>query len=168
MDGDEFFEMLLSDYEQINKEKGFTTNIALHINGNYLINPKQLMRVVDNLVANAWTYTPPDGEVNIGAFESPYIPTWCHAVMQVAKNEQAGVYIIVQNSGGGLSKEQCQRMFDPLYQIDQSRSNIGQRGAGLGLSIARQIIEKHHGTIQAVSTNNHTAIICWLPKENEK
>jgi len=168
VDGDEFFEMLLSDYDQINKEKGFTTNIALHVNGHYAVNPKQLMRVVDNLVANAWTYTPPGGEVNIGAFESPYIPTWCNGVMQVAENEQAGVYIIFQNSGGMLSKEQCQRMFDPLYQIDQSRSNIGQRGAGLGLSIARQIIEKHHGTIQAVSTNNHTAIICWLPKENEK
>ena len=55
-------------------------------------------------------------------------------------------------------------MFDPLYQIDQSRSNIGQRGAGLGLSIAKQIIEKHHGTIEAVSHENQDSHYLWLPE----
>ncbi len=49
---------------KISKEKGFhATNIALHVNGHYAMNPKQLMRVVDNLSRNAWTYTPPGGRI---------------------------------------------------------------------------------------------------------
>ena len=75
------------------------------------------------------------------------------------------MYIVVQNSGSTLSSAQCQQMFEPMHQLDEARSHIGQRGAGLGLSIAKQIIEKHNGTIQAISANNETAITIWLPEE---
>ena len=132
--------------------------------GQYKVNPKQLMRVVDNIVSNAWNYTNLGGEIHIAAFEQPQIPKWCQ---QIAKGQLSkdGVYIVIQNSGATLTKEQSEQMFDPLYQIDESRSSIGQRGAGLGLSIAKQIIEKHDGTIQAVSNHQNLAIIIWLPRE---
>ncbi|WP_431028114.1 HAMP domain-containing sensor histidine kinase [Lysinibacillus sp. LZ02] len=163
VEGAEFFEMLLADYEQISQEKGFVARTDLYVDSRYEVHPKQLMRVVDNVVSNAWTYTNDGGFIGIAAFELPHIPSWCEQYVKAQFVCEDGVYIIVQNSGDVLTVEQCERMFDPLYQVDQARSQMGQRGAGLGLSIAKQIIEKHHGTIQAVSQQNSTAIICWLP-----
>lgn len=163
VEGEEFFDMLLGDYEQVSIDKGFSATTDLKVTKNYAVNPKQLMRVLDNLVANAWTYTNPGGTIRLAAFESSFKPAWC-----IASNEQTterGVYIVVQNSGTSLTTEQCQQMFEPLYQLDAARSHIGQRGAGLGLSIAKQIIEKHHGTMNAISQQNETAILIWLPEE---
>ena len=167
VEGSEFFEMLVCDYEQISIEKGFEATTMIQVNDSYRVNPKQLMRVVDNIVSNAWTYTNPGGEIHIAAFELPHIPIWCQGELR-AQLTKKGIYIVVQNSGMTLSKEQSEQMFEPLYQIDESRSSIGQRGAGLGLSIAKRIIEKHNGTIQAISNNSNTAIIVWLPKEKEQ
>ncbi|MER1998980.1 MAG: HAMP domain-containing sensor histidine kinase [Lysinibacillus sp.] len=165
VEGDEFFEMLLGDYEQVSVEKGFTATTHLHVTNSYAVNPKQLMRVLDNLVGNAWTYTNPGGTIRVAAFEAPFSPSWYIASAQKVKGR--GVYIVVQNSGSTLSNEQCQRMFEPMHQLDEARSHMGQRGAGLGLSIAKQIIEKHNGTIQAISYENETAITIWLPEEEK-
>lgn len=162
VEGEEFFDMLLGDYEQVSTEKGFTASTEIAVTKNYAVNPKQLMRVLDNLVANAWTYTNPNGTIHLAAFEAVHKPDWCIATVQP---EATGVYIVVQNSGAKLTAAQCQQLFEPLYQIDEARSHIGQRGAGLGLSIAKQIIEKHNGTIKAVSYKDETAIIIWLPEE---
>ena len=168
VDGEEFFDMLLDDYEEISKEKGFIATTMIHVSARYNVNPKQLMRVLDNIISNAWTHTNPGGTIQVAAFEPPHIPHWCDSNVSSYFTQQQGVYIIVQNSGETIEHEFCEKMFEPLYQIDQSRSQLGQRGAGLGLSIAKQIIEKHDGTIQAISKNLKTAIICWLPKEKEQ
>lgn len=50
-EGNEYFDMLLSDYELINREKGFSASTFIQIEGMYEVNPKQLMRVLDNLLA---------------------------------------------------------------------------------------------------------------------
>lgn len=166
VDGYEFFEMLLGDYEQISVDKGFKATTSIQLEKEYLVNPKQLMRVVDNLVSNAWTYTNPGGEISIAAFERDHIPPKWEPLNRHFTNE--GLYLIIENSGATLSKEQCQKMFEPLHQLDESRSSVGQRGAGLGLSIAKQIIEKHNGTIEAVPQTNRTAILIWLPTIEER
>lgn len=162
VDGHEFFDMLLGDYEQISIEKGFKATTVVNVERSYHVNPKQLMRVVDNIVLNAWAYTNPGGVIHIAAFELSNIPSWCNEQLATKFTKQ-GVYIVVQNSGATISDQQSKKMFEPLYQIDESRSNFGQRGAGLGLSIAKQIIEKHNGTIEAVPQQNRTAIVIWLP-----
>ncbi|OBW51697.1 two-component sensor histidine kinase [Solibacillus silvestris] len=167
VEGEEFFDMLLGDYEQISKEKGFEAKTTANVEGSYLVNPKQLMRVVDNVVANAWTYTNPGGAIYISAFETMNIPAW--STKRVADNfTEKGVYIVVQNSGVTISEQQCEQMFEPLYQFDVSRSHIGERGAGLGLSIAKQIIAKHNGTIKAKTQQEQLAIVIWLPPIEEE
>src|SRR5690606_36742778 len=167
VDGEEFFDMLLSDYEQISREKGFEAKTTVNVAGSYFVNPKQLMRVVDNIVANAWTYTNPGGTIYVSAFETPNIPTW--SIGKLAESfKEKGVYIVVQNSGATITEQQCKQMFDPLYQIDDSRSHIGERGAGLGLSIAKQIMAKHDGTITALAQQNQLAIVIWLPPRSEE
>ena len=167
VEGDEFFDMLLGEYEQISREKGFEAKTTVNVEGSYYVNPKQMMRVVDNVLANAWTYTNPGGTIDVSAFEIPNVPS-CSAASLAEKFMEKGVYIVIQNSGAKISPQQCEQMFDPLYQIDDSRSHIGQRGAGLGLSIANQIMAKHDGTIKAVAQQNQLAIVMWLPPIEEK
>lgn len=168
VDGAEFFDMLLADYNQVCKEKGFRAETFLHVEGKYDVHPKQLMRVMDNLISNAWTYTEQGGFIGIAAFEPSHIPLWCKDFVKSSFKEAEGVYLVVQNSGEGISLEECNKLFEPLYQVDQSRSKAGQRGAGLGLSIAKQIIEKHEGHITVCSDiKKGTAIICWLPQRRE-
>lgn len=163
VEGEEFFDMLLGDYEQVSIEKGFQATTELHVTKHYAVNPKQLMRVLDNLVGNAWAYTNPGGTIRVAAFEAPFLPSWY--LVSARELQRRGVYIVVQNSGSTSTSAQCQQMFEPMHQLDEARRHIGQRGVGLGLSIAKQIIEKHNGTIQAISVNNETAITIWLPEE---
>ncbi|MGM9951368.1 MAG: sensor histidine kinase [Lysinibacillus sp.] len=168
VEGAEFFDMLLADYDQVCKEKGFTVETFLHVEGTYDVHPKQLIRVIDNLMSNAWTYTEQGGFIGLAAFELPHVPAWCKDFAKAAFTEAEGVYLVVQNSGEGISLEECNKLFNPLYQVDQSRSKAGHRGAGLGLSIAKQIIEKHQGHITVCSEiKKGTAIICWLPTRRE-
>lgn len=166
VDGYEFFDMLLGDYERVSNEKGFYATTMIHVENSYLVNPKQLMRVVDNVLANAWTYTNPQGEISIAAFEHHQIPDNFSLLNKDFTNE--GLYIVIENSGTTLTEQQAKQMFEPLQQLDVSRSSMGQRGAGLGLSIAQQIIEKHNGKIEAIVQTNKTAIVIWLPTIEER
>lgn len=60
------------------------------------------------------------------------------------------VIIKIEDTGIGIPKEECERIFEPFYRVDQSRSrSIG--GAGLGLPLVKDIVEKHRGTIQVHS-----------------
>lgn len=168
VDGAEFMEMLLSDYESVCKEKGFQVAVSQDVTGEFTVHPKQLMRVMDNLVSNAWAYTEAGGFIGIAACQNSY-PAWIMPFVKDALTKQDGLYIIVQNSGDGIEPEHTERLFDPLYQVDSARSKAGQRGSGLGLSIAKSIIEKHNGTISVVSQKQSgTAFICWLPQLKEK
>lgn len=163
VDGEEFFDMLLANYEQVSAEKGFEAATEVHVSGTYRVNPKQLMRVIDNMMANAWAYTHEGGTIRLAAFDQ-HVPAWCIADAA----DDGRVHVVVQNSGATLTPAQCEQLFEPLYQLDASRSQIGERGTGLGLSIAKQIIEKHGGTMHAVSTQNEVAIVISLQKEQER
>jgi signal transduction histidine kinase len=92
----------------------------------------RLVQVFSNLVSNAIKYTP-SGEVGIRA--------------RVAQN---GVEVIVHDSGIGLSSDEQGQLFTKFFR---ARNPIVTEsgGTGLGLVIAKGIIEKHHGTIEVAS-----------------
>jgi heavy metal sensor kinase len=96
-----------------------------------------LLQVLLNLVDNGIRYTE-RGEVAIG---------W-----EVVGNR---VELIVQDTGPGIPMELQDRIFEPFYRVDSSRSNT--RGAGLGLSIAQTITQAHGGQVR-VSSDRHGAI----------
>lgn len=92
-----------------------------------------LRRVMDNLLDNAVKYTEPGGEIEIrGRLEGD------RAVVEV------------RDTGIGLSAESLPRVFDRFYRADPSRSRR-TGGAGLGLSIAKAVVERCGGVIQAES-----------------
>ena len=93
----------------------------------------RIEQVVGNLVDNAVRHTPPGGSVTIAAFQ-----------------HNDGVRVVVADTGVGIPADALPHVFDRLYRADPSRGRT-TGGTGLGLTIARQLVEAHGGTIWAES-----------------
>lgn len=106
----------------------------------------QLRQAVSILLDNAVKYTPEGGSVVVRAEE-----------------ENGKALLEVSDSGIGIPEEKLPLVFERFYRLDTSRT---QGGAGLGLSIARQIAEAHGGTIEARSAiSKGSTFTLLLPKE---
>ncbi|MCM3669053.1 HAMP domain-containing histidine kinase [Mesobacillus maritimus] len=170
VDGSEFFEMLVSDYEPLCKKKNISLHVQASVGGDYLVNPKQLMRVCDNLMSNAIQHTKENGNIWLSVISQSSLrmrPEWLFPFVQkdINWNKEPSVYLIVQNDGASIPADKVQHVFNPLFQVDQARSKTDARGTGLGLSISKQIIEKHRGEVQLYSQEEiGTCVICRIPK----
>ena len=100
--------------------------------------PKRLHQVLNNVLSNAIKFTPEGGSVVLR----------CHAA-------PAGVTIVVEDSGEGIAPEFLPFMFDRFRQAD-SRPTRNHGGLGLGLSIARHLVEQHGGEMRAHSDGHGT------------
>lgn len=98
------------------------------------LDKREFQRALQHLVRNALEYTAPAGQV--------VIRTGCH-------NQQ--VFCEVQDNGSGIAAADLPRIFDRFYRGDKARS-AQTGGAGLGLTIAKKIIEAHQGNIAVEST----------------
>lgn len=97
--------------------------------------PVLLRRVFDNLLDNADKYTDdPAAEISL-----------------VARRASEGVVIEVRDQGRGIGPEDLQRVFEPFFRADRSRTRT-TGGLGLGLALARRIVEAHGGTLTVKST----------------
>ncbi|MGD2062042.1 MAG: ATP-binding protein [Nitrospirota bacterium] len=96
---------------------------------------KDLLRVaINNLLTNAIKYNRPGGEVTLAAEESDEM-----------------IRIAVTDTGIGIHEHEVARIFDKFFRSD-SESVRTKSGHGLGLALARQIVELHHGTLSVSST----------------
>lgn len=94
----------------------------------------RITQVLVNLVGNAIQYTPDGGEVTISAARN--------------KNE---VHVSVKDSGIGIPPEHLANLFTRFYRVDKSRSRSAGGGSGIGLTIAKHLVEAHGGRIWAES-----------------
>jgi signal transduction histidine kinase len=75
-----------------------------------------------------------------------------------------GIELRVSDKGIGIDEKDIPHVFDRFYRSDSARSKVGAGGYGLGLSIAKKIIQLHNGTIEIESALNFgTTVIVWLP-----
>jgi signal transduction histidine kinase len=95
--------------------------------------PGRIIQVLLNLLGNALQYTPSNGQVTVRAWR-----------------DGGEVIIIVQDTGIGISAEHLPHIFERFYRVDKSRSRPGG-GSGIGLTIAKHLVEAHGGRIWATS-----------------
>lgn len=113
-------------------------------------NADRLKQLLLNLIGNALKFTPDGGQIGLALRHTGH-----EAVLQVT------------DTGIGIEPEDLTHIFDRFYQADTSRTRItNTSGAGLGLSIAKWIVEAHGGTIEVKSTPNvQTVFTIRLPIE---
>ena len=125
---DAIVEEVLADLEPLAVEKNIKLigkcEDATMIGSDILI-----YRLVYNLVENAIKYNHPLGQVTVTAYQ---------------RNKH--VYVSVEDTGSGIPKELRERVFEPFFRVDKSRSReLG--GVGLGLALVREIVRVHDGSI---------------------
>jgi two-component system OmpR family sensor kinase len=115
------------------------------LNGVYVLGNKDyLQQMLFIFIENAFKYTP-EGQVSVDAFRY---------------QDQIGLRIA--DTGIGMNKEDVPLIFDRFYRADQSRGVT--EGIGLGLSIAKWIIEEMNGSVEVVTRHNEgSTFIIWLP-----
>ncbi len=94
----------------------------------------RLVRVLQNLLVNAVRHTPADGTVRIDAARRP-----------------GRLEVAIQDNGEGITAADLAHVFDPFFRVDPAR---GRGGTGLGLALAKRIVEALGGTITAASEPN--------------
>ena len=98
---------------------------------------RRIRQVVVNLLANAYTHTPPEASVRVRVGREP------------AGRDGTGYAVVtVRDDGGGMSPDDVERLFDRFHRLDVSRSRGGGGGSGLGLAIVQGIVAAHRGTIE--------------------
>lgn len=106
---------------------------------------EKLARVFNNILKNAVAYSYPDTEI----------------VIRCERKEDI-LRICIQNQGRTIPKQKLDAIFEKFFRLDDAR-NTNTGGAGLGLAIAREIVNLHGGTITAESEDDVTSFIVELP-----
>ncbi len=114
------------------------------------VDPDRMAQVLDNLIANALRYTPEGGRIEL-----------------VAEGRDSQVLLKVKDNGSGIPAEDVPHIFERFYRADRSRG-LREGESGLGLSIARSIVEAHGGTISVESVADEgSTFIITLPAAPE-
>src|SRR5699024_3756148 len=98
-------------------------HVSANVAGEYRLNPKQMMRVTDNLMSNAIQHTKATSHIWLSAHTDEQNELdWLFPFVKesIQFNFKDNVYLIVQNEGKGIEKDKLKHLFDPLYQVDQA------------------------------------------------
>ena len=109
--------------------------------------PEKLEEVISNLLSNAVKFTPAGGRISLAVKVKEG---------QSGTGEQDFLEVSVSDTGPGIPREELAHIFDRFYQADSTYEHHRQ-GTGIGLAIAREIVELHHGDIKAHSPGDKDA-----------
>lgn len=140
-------EQLADELYGVLQEKHLSCEVNVEENLMVYGDPDKLARVFDNILRNAITYCYENTKIEIEAQE-----------------KGGSIEIIFTNQGDRIPGDMLQTIFEKFYRVDGSRSS-GTGGAGLGLAIAKEIVELHAGRIMARSDDLRTQFIVTLPSK---
>lgn len=144
-------EQITFEFNPILAEKNLRWDMHLAPDIRIICDPDKLERVFDNLFRNAINYSYTDSEISV--------------VLEPVDSDH--VKLCVENHGKTIAPEKLDRIFEQFFRLDTSRSST-TGGAGLGLAIAKEIVELHGGTIVAESANEHIVFTVTLPIDCQK
>lgn len=111
-----------------------------------MANEAAIAELMGILIDNALKYSPENSKVSIRLFE-----------------HHGTIAFEIKNGGEPIPEDKLARLFERFYRGDNSRTNSAKNGYGLGLSIAKKIIEIHHGDITVSSDETATTFTFFLP-----
>lgn len=142
-------EQLIDEFYPLFAEKGLQCSVEIEHHLVVLGDPDKLARVFDNVLRNAVNYSTPGGRVDIQA-------------RTVGRQAE----ITIRNEGLEIPEGELANIFQKFYRLDAARSSR-TGGAGLGLAIAKEIVERHGGSIRAESNGRLTSFVISLPLYRE-
>ena len=131
-------------------DKGLNWQLHIQEDVQIVCDKDKLERAIDNLIRNAVNYSYDNTDL---VFD--------------LRGEPDKIFISLQNKGAEIPKEKLDRIFDRFYRLDSARSS-DTGGAGLGLAIAKEVTELHHGTIGASSEQDVITFTICLPRDCKK
>lgn len=143
-------EQIVFEFTPVLSEKGLDWDARLAPNVEIICDPDKLERVLDNLIRNAVNYSYKGTKIRISL-----------------ERGSDSVKVRVQNHGKTIPVEKLDRIFEQFFRLDTSRASA-TGGAGLGLAIAKEIVELHGGTITAGSAEESIAFTVMLPIDCKK
>lgn len=171
-------EQITSEFLPILSEKSLTWRTEITPGVELLCDPNKMERVFDNLIRNAVNYSYPGTEILLSMklswawlpdsnVEKPAADPGKPPLSSEKKtpDETSGprcVLITVSNHGKTIPADKLSRIFEQFFRLDSSRATA-TGGAGLGLAIAKEIVELHGGTISASSEDESITFTIKLP-----
>lgn len=138
-------EQIVFEFEPMFKEHQLTAKLQAPKDLKLRCDANKMQRVFDNLLRNAVNYSFPESVIEI-------------TVVHSGEN----VVIRFLNHGNTIPPEKLERIFEQFYRLDTARATRSG-GAGLGLAIAKEIVELHKGTIKAESYDDRILFTVTLP-----
>lgn len=141
----EIIRRVLDNFRLSHPDRKIVFNDNLHGGKDTIIGESnRLIEVFINLLDNAAKFSPPENEISF-----------------TLKHDRTNLIAIIQDQGKGIARKDTPKIFDRFYKGD----GTSHEGLGLGLFLAKNIIERHHGTINLHSRLNHgTTIEVRLPE----
>lgn len=137
-------EQMVDEFYAVFAENGLSGKVQAEDSLMVLGDPDKLARVFENLLRNAVAYSYRGTGIDVRAYR-----------------EGQTVVIVFSNQGDPIPKQKLQSIFEKFYRGDHARSSQ-TGGSGLGLSVAKEIVELHEGTIEAFSDAQATRFVVRL------
>ncbi len=132
-----------AEQKRIQLSTNLETNATIHADAG------KLERVVGEFISNAIKYTPEGGNVDVSLIQ-----------------KEDEITLSVKDSGIGITKEECEKIWERFYRTNASKSFA--KGSGLGLSIAKELVEMHGGKLGVESEKDRgTLFQVYLPIKNK-
>jgi signal transduction histidine kinase/DNA-binding response OmpR family regulator len=157
-----FLENIYSSFQHLaDQQKISYTFTPLHESAQCWFDHEKLENVIFNLLSNAFKFTSPKGRISLTTYmvHEEYRP---ETTTHESKHPKIGLispYLVIKvtDSGVGISEEHITHIFKRFYQVNTSES-LKVRGSGIGLSLSRELVKAHHGTISVESEVNKGSV----------
>ncbi len=123
--------------------------------------PDKLEKILFNLLSNAFKFTPECGKIaiNLSVVDDA---TQLPARLQKEASSIQYVKIAVEDSGVGIPPEEKDKIFERFFQVE--KKGYRKKGAGIGLTLVKQLVERHYGEVEVVSEmGKGSTFTIWLP-----